>query len=152
MDYTQVFEISASGMRVQKTRLEVAAHNLANASTVTGPDGQPYQPLRVVSQAQPAGVAAASAFGALFDAGHAPAAVGGALARVVTDVTAVPRTVHEPGHPFADADGMVRYPGVNHLDQMMAITEALRAYEANVAAMQAARAMATRALDIGSGQ
>lgn len=148
MDYAQVFEVSASGMRVQKTRLEVAAHNLANASTVTGADGQPYQPLRVVSHVASRQGGMAVPFGAVFEA----TSIGGAVATLVKDTSAQPRIVNEPGHPYADANGMVRYPGVNHLEQMMVITEALRAYEANVAAMQAAKTMAVRALDIGGNQ
>lgn len=145
MDYTQIFEISASGMRVQKTRLEVAAHNLANASTVNGVDGEPFQPMRVVSRSA---VRSGASFGSVFDA----SAVGGAVATLVKDTGATPRMAHEPGHPMADKNGMVRYPGVNHLEQMLSITEALRAYEANVAAMQAAKTMAARALDIGGPQ
>jgi flagellar basal-body rod protein FlgC len=144
MDYAQVFEISASGMSVQKTRLEVAAHNLANANTVNDVDGKPYQPLRVVSTAARPG----ASFGAAMDS----AALGGATALLAADTSAEPRLVHEPGHPKADANGMVRYPGINHLDQMVTITEALRAYEANVAALQAAKTMAARALDIGGNQ
>lgn len=144
MDYAQVFEISASGMSVQKTRLEVAAHNLANANTVNDVDGKPYQPLRVVSTA----ARPAANFGAAMDA----ATLGGATALLAADTSAESRLVHEPGHPKADANGMVRYPGINHLDQMVTITEALRAYEANVAALQAAKTMAARALDIGGNQ
>ena len=87
-------------------------------------------------------------FGAVFEA----TSIGGAVATLVKDTSAQPRLVSEPGHPYADANGMVRYPGVNHLEQMMVITEALRAYEANVAAMQAAKSMAARALDIGGNQ
>lgn len=147
MDYAQVFEISSSGMHVQKTRLEVAAHNLANANTVSQVDGQPYQPMRVVSSA------AVAKMGRLnFDQLMDDNALGGAKASVVPDLSTAPRLVHEPGHPHADANGMVRYPGVNHLDQMMAVTEALRAYEANVAALQAAKTMAARALEIGGNQ
>ena len=148
MDYAQVFEISASGMAVQKTRLEVAAHNLANANTVEGANGKPYQPLRVVSKATSAGYSTPATFGAAMDA----ASLGGASASLAADTSAEPRLVHEPGHPMADRNGMVRYPGVNHLDQMVNITEALRAYEANVAALQAAKTMAARALDIGGNQ
>ncbi|MGC4061423.1 MAG: flagellar basal body rod protein FlgC [Aquabacterium sp.] len=147
MDYAQVFEISASGMHVQKTRLEVAAHNLANANTVSQADGRPYQPMRVVSTASVK--AERAGFSAVMDDSTRLA---GASVAVVPDLSAVPRLVHEPGHPNADANGMVRYPGVNHLDQMMGITEALRAYEANVAALQAAKTMASRALEIGGNQ
>lgn len=147
MDYAQVFEISSSGLRVQKTRLEVAANNLANASTVSQVDGQPYQPMRVVSHA-----AGAKARSLSFDRILDDNALGGAAVSVVPDLSTAPRLVREPGHPHADANGMVRYPGVNHLDQMMTVTEALRAYEANIAALQAAKTMAARALEIGGNQ
>lgn len=143
MDYAQVFEISSTGMHAQKMRLEVAAHNLANVNTVNQADGQPFQPMRVVTRA------AMKASYASFDQVMGAQSLAGVSIAVVPDLDSVPRIVHEPGHPNADANGMVKYPGVNHLEQMMAITEALRAYEANVAAMQAAKTMASRALDIG---
>lgn len=143
MDHAQVFEISAAGMQTQKLRLEVAAHNLANVNTVANSDGTPYQPMRVVMKS----VGRVDAQGFTRAMGRA-----GVTAAVVPDLSVQPRLVHEPGHPHADANGMVRLPGVNHLEQMMNINQALRAYEANVAAMQAAKAMATRALDIGAGQ
>lgn len=141
MDHAQVFEISSAGMQAQKLRLEVAAHNLANVNTVTGVDGKPYQPMRVVTKS----VGRVDAQGFTRAMGRA-----GVATALVPDTNAQPRLVHEPGHPHADANGMVRQPGVNHLEQMMNINQALRAYEANVAAMQAAKAMASRALEIGS--
>lgn len=148
MDYLQVFAIASSGMQVQKTRLEVAAHNLANINTVANADGRPFQPMRVVSAATSAPASGLN-FGMMLEAQQG---LGGAMAQVVADHSTPPRLVHEPAHPHADASGKVRYPGVSHLDQMMTVTEALRAYEANVAAMQAARMMANRALEIGAGQ
>lgn len=141
MDHAQVFEISSAGMQAQKLRLEVAAHNLANVNTVTGVDGKSYQPMRVVTKS----VGRVDAQGFTRAMGRA-----GVATALVLDTSAQPRLVHEPGHPHADANGMVRQPGVNHLEQMMNINQALRAYEANVAAMQAAKAMASRALEIGS--
>ena len=50
--------------------------------------------------------------------------------------------VYEPGHAYADSKGFVAYPGVNHTAEMLTLNSALRAYEANVAAMSAAKAMA----------
>jgi flagellar basal-body rod protein FlgC len=141
MDYSSIFAISASGMDVQKARLEVAAHNLANAQTVRDVNGQPFHPLRVLSVP---GAAASSEFTDMMDA-----QAQGASAVVVQDVTSSPHWVYEPGHPYADAKGMVAYPAVNHLEEMVTITQALRAYEANVAALQATRSMASHALDIG---
>jgi flagellar basal-body rod protein FlgC len=59
------------------------------------------------------------------------------------------RKVHDPGHPMADAQGFVAYPAVDAATEMVTLMSATRAYEANVAAMNAARTMALKALDIG---
>jgi flagellar basal-body rod protein FlgC len=60
-----------------------------------------------------------------------------------------PRRVHEPGHPLADAQGFVSYPGVDTAAEMMTLLSATRAYEANVSAMNVARTLAMKSLDIG---
>jgi flagellar basal-body rod protein FlgC len=57
--------------------------------------------------------------------------------------------MHEPGHPLADAEGFVRYPGVDTATEMVTLTGALRSYEANVAALTTARALALKTLEIG---
>ena len=57
-------------------------------------------------------------------------------------------TRYEPGHPDADADGVVNYPNVNPVEEMVNLTEASRAYEANIAVVRAAKAMASSALEI----
>jgi flagellar basal-body rod protein FlgC len=57
--------------------------------------------------------------------------------------------VHEPGHPDADARGFVSYPAVDTLREMLTLITATRAYEANLSALNAARSMAQRALEIG---
>lgn len=141
MDYRAVFQISASGMNVEKLRLDTAALNLANMHSTTAPGTVAFKPLRVV--AQPVG------FAANWTRLQSDIAPGGVRAEVVPDGQAAQRIVHDPGHPHADASGDVRYPGVDHATQMLNVMTALRAYEANVAAMAAARSMAARALDIG---
>jgi flagellar basal-body rod protein FlgC len=136
MDHSSTFAISAAGMALERTRVEVAALNLANAHTV----GQvPYSPLRVVAQA--------SAFETLMGADGLPGAVPPAFHVEPADVA--PRMVHEPGHPMADAKGFVKYPGVDPAADMISLMSAARAYEANVAALNTARTMALKALDIG---
>ena len=47
---------------------------------------------------------------------------------------------------------MVAYPPVDHTAEMMTIVSATRGYEANLAALQVARTLAARALEIGAGQ
>jgi flagellar basal-body rod protein FlgC len=63
--------------------------------------------------------------------------------------TAVTRQVLDPGHPEADASGHVAYPAINHNTEMLNLMTAVRAYEANVVALNAAKSMAQRALEIG---
>lgn len=143
MDYSPTFAISAAGMALERTRVEVAALNLANAHT-TQAAGQPaYNPLRVVSQA-----ASPDAFAAMMLSAE-PASAAMKPDFHVEAAGVAPRMVHEPGHPMADARGFVSYPGVDPAAEMVALMSATRAYEANVAAMNTARTMALKALDIG---
>jgi flagellar basal-body rod protein FlgC len=141
MDYSQTYAISAAGMNVERLRVDVAAMNLANANAAITANGVNYQPLQVVATATGAG-----SFGAL---------VGGGLAgpqAVVQPGTLAPRQVLEPGHPAADAQGFVHYPGVDTTVEMMTLMTATRAYEANVSALNAARSMAMKALEIGGSK
>lgn len=138
MDYLAAFGISASGMVVEKTRLDVVALNLANASTTRGANGGPYQPLRVIT-----GVAATSPFEQY---------MAGAKVIDVQPMNVEPRQVYEPNHPHADARGFVAYPNINPVSEMVTLIEATRAYEANVRALNAAKTMALRALEIGESR
>lgn len=144
MNYQQAFAISSAGMDVERMRVEVAALNLANAHTVAARESDAYKPLRVVARALPATTAAAGGlFTSLVDG-----ALVGPVATVEPSLRA-PRRVMEPGHPNADVQGFVTYPGVDPATEMMTLMSATRAYEANVAAMNAARTMTLKALDIG---
>jgi flagellar basal-body rod protein FlgC len=143
MDYQNAFAISSAGMSVERLRVEISALNLANANTVAEAGGAVFQPLRVVARAAaPTSVDPAS-FSKL---------VGNGLAGPMATVEAAqlpPRRVLEPGHPLADAQGFVSYAAVDPATEMLTLMGATRAYEANVAAMNAARTMAMKALDIG---
>jgi flagellar basal-body rod protein FlgC len=138
MDYARSFAVSAAGMAVERTRVEVAALNLANASTVQNAQGVGYEPQRVVARP--------GDFGALVSGGVQ------ALPLPVVSVEpagTAPRLVQEPGHPLADARGFVAYPGVDTATEMMNLMSAMRTYEANVAALNTARTLALKTLDIG---
>lgn len=148
MDYSSSFQISAAGMRVEKLRLDVTALNIANINASRSETGGLFKPLRVVAHtaAQPASFEAALADASAGAAWQVGVPEAGVLPRDVA-----PRKVHDPGHPDADAQGNVYYPGVDHLGEMVSMVSALRAYEANVVALNAAKTMATRALEIGGG-
>ena len=142
MDYFRTTEISAAGMAAQKARIEAATLNLANMNTSSAPGTPGYRPVMALIHAVSTPFAQALRGGA------------GSLlapkAELVAQNTGPARIVYEPGHPHADANGMVAYPAVDSTQEMMTVMTALRAYEANLAALQATKTLAARALEIGA--
>jgi flagellar basal-body rod protein FlgC len=137
----QAMEISRSGLDVEWRRLEVIAQNIANVSTTTTATGQPYRGQRLVSGPR-------ADFAKLVSGGDA-GALGGVMAYGVEPLQAPPRRVYDPQHPNADAQGFVTYPGIDQASEMTLMLKTSRAYEANIVAMNAARQMYSKALDIG---
>lgn len=133
MDIISGINVTASALDAEKTRMDVVAQNIANAHTTRGPDGQPYQ-RKVVS------------FESFLD--PATRTTGARIGRI-SDDPAPGETVHQPGHPDADADGYVRMPNVNLAFEMVDLMNASRAYEANLSVIRNARQMAVKALSIG---
>ena len=77
-----------------------------------------------------------------------PVGAVGVQATVEIDTNSPPRKVYEPGHPHADPQGYVNYPNVNAITEFVNAMEASRAYEANIAVVRSAKAMAAAALEI----
>ena len=125
--------ISASGMTAERVRMDVIAENLANANTTRGVDGQPYQRKQVVLEQS------GGSFQNVLD--------GVQVSGVVTDPSA-PRRVYDPGHPDADQQGYVSLPNVTPVTEMVDMITASRGYEADVQAMNAAKQMFLKTLDI----
>lgn len=142
MDYFKAIEISAAGMAAQQARVEAATLNLANMNTSAAPGTGGYQPVTAVIYSVP------TSFSQVLSGDSRQLVI--PQAALVAQTGVAPRTVYEPGHPNADAAGMVSYPGVNHTQEMMTVTTALRAYEANLAALEATKTLAAKALEIGS--
>ena len=134
-------EISASGLTAERTRMNTIASNLANAQTTRGPDGRPFQRQIVSFESE------------LLRAGEGGGFGGAGLSTVrVADVRPDPtpgQRIHDPGHPDADAQGMVTLPNVNLAYEMVDLITASRAYEANLAVAKNARQMAMKTLEIG---
>jgi flagellar basal-body rod protein FlgC len=143
MDYLAAFAISASGMAVEKLRLDVTAVNLANVNSARATNGALFQPLRVLSgtRADPRFEAIMQSYGVT---------LGGAEVTQIVPNSTPPRMVSDPGNPAADDRGFVAYPGINPVAEMTNLIVATRTYEANVLALNAAKTMAQRALDIGA--
>lgn len=143
MGLFDAIDVSASGLSAERLRMDVTAENLANAQTTRGPDGGPYRRKSVVLEQARGGGFGAALSGAL-GGGRAR---GVQVAAIVED-EAPPRVVHDPGHPDADADGFVQLPNVNPVTEMVDLISSSRAYEANVTAMQTAKSIFTRTLDL----
>ena len=141
MDYLKSFAVSAAGMAVERTRVEVAAMNLANANTVQDPAAVGFRPLRVIARA-----GQAAPFASMVESGLEASTLPAAS---VEPLELAPRLVQEPGHPLANEQGLVAYPAVDTATEMVSMMSATRAYEANVAALNTARTLALRTLDIG---
>lgn len=148
MDYRQSFSLSAIGMSFERARVDVAALNLANANTAQAPDGSGYRPMRVVARNLMAPVAFSSLMNESIANGQGVNAV---PQFSLEPINASPRLVYEPGHPMANEKGFVAYPGVDTATETVTMMSAMRAYEANVAAMNASKTMALKALEIGGG-
>jgi flagellar basal-body rod protein FlgC len=148
MNMFAAFDISAAGMNLERMRLDVAAVNLANANTTQGPDGQVFRPLRVVAHPS-----ATRAFDMMLNNMQGNATVSAAAFEVTVEPDdAPPRLVYEPGHPDADEKGFVAYPNISPVSEMVKLIDITRAYEANVRAMNIAKSMALKALEIGGGR
>ncbi len=137
MDFLSALSISASGLSAERTRVNIAASNLANAESTRGPDGQPYRRRDPVLEAV--------SFDQTLAATGVP--LGVQVTEVVEDQTPGKR-IYNPGHPDADTQGFVTLPNVNPIHEVVNLMSASKAYEANVTAVETLKTMATRAIDI----
>jgi flagellar basal-body rod protein FlgC len=140
MDFFTAMEVSASGLSAERTRMNIAASNLANAQTTQAAGGGPYKRRDVTMQS----VDVPGVEGTPFQQ-----AVKGVAVTQISQDNAPPRLEYDPGHPQANAQGYVAYPNVNPVEEMVDMITASRAYEAGVTSMTTAVNMAERALGIG---
>jgi len=119
MSLFKVMDVAGSALTAQSKRMNVVASNLANAESVTGPDGKAYRAKQV------------------------------SVDRVVEDTVTPMKRMHQPGNPLADADGYVTMPNVDVVDEMVNMISASRSYQANVEVANTTKTMASKALTLG---
>jgi flagellar basal-body rod protein FlgC len=125
-------DISTSGLVAQRMRLTVISNNILHRNTILNADGE-YEPYRRQDVVFAAGDP---------DRGGAE---GVHVAQIIEDEAPL-RAKYEPFSPFANADGYVYYPNVDPVIEQVNAMEALRAYEANIAAAEATKSMMSVAL------
>jgi len=121
-------DIAISGMRAQNKSIGVISSNVANAKTTDNGEGLPFRRLE-----------------AIFKAGDG---IGGVeLDEIAPDMSELDH-VYKPGHPDADEQGNVTMPNVELTKEMIDLTMAARAYQANVAVMKRYQRMVETTLEL----
>jgi flagellar basal-body rod protein FlgC len=131
---------SASALDAERVRMDVISENIANVNTTKGLDGKPYQRQQVVFESVLNAQQATEGNGAV------PQTL--EIARIAKD-NRPPRMVYNPSHPDANKDGMVAMPNINIHEEMVDMIASSRSYEANLAVVKNAHAMAMQDLSIG---
>lgn len=145
MGLFDMLSISASALSAERQRAEVTSANLANAETTHTESGGPFVRKEVVFSA----TSQSPFHNVLNRAGRFAQAPGGSvhLTSVVND-TAPPVMRYEPGNPDADKAGFVSYPAINPVSEMVDLMGAVRAYQLNASAVNAAKQMIQQSIDI----
>ena len=144
MDFFNSINISSSALSAERTRMNLISSNLANANASRTPEGGPYKRKDAVFTATPL----ENSFNRALDGATAQQVRRVEVSQIVEDQNP-PRLQYDPGHPDADPQGYVAMPNVNVVEEMADMIGATRAYEANVTAVQAAKSMALKTLEIG---
>jgi flagellar basal-body rod protein FlgC len=160
-----VMRTIGSGLAAQRKRMESIASNIANAQTTKTEDGKPYRKKSVIIKEDQSSRTARStqAGPALRLTTTSPRHIrAGGIQHTATKEIAQPiitaevveatpdqvKMVYDPHHPDADSEGYVAYPDVNPVEEMVDMMTAARAYEANIAAMDAFKSMVQKALEM----
>lgn len=144
MDFFSSMNVSSSALSAGRTRMNLISSNLANANATRTPEGGPYKRKDAVF----ASTALETPFNRVLDGATAQQVRKVEISEIVEDQNP-PRLQYDPGHPDANPQGYVALPNVNVVEEMADMIGATRAYEANVTAVQAAKSMAMKTLEIG---
>jgi flagellar basal-body rod protein FlgC len=144
MDFFSSINVSSSALSAERTRMNLISSNLANANATRTPEGGPYKRKDAVFAATPI----ENRFNRALDGATGQQVRQVEVSQIVEDQNP-PRLLYDPGHPDANPQGYVAMPNVNVVEEMADMIGATRAYEANVTAIQAAKSMAMKTLEIG---
>ena len=127
--------IAVSGLKAQRIRMNVIANNIANAESTRTPGGGPFRRQLSIFRGEHLGTPLS------------PDKFGVGVPGTANDTSPF-RTVYDPTHPDANADGIVAYPNINLSVEMINLISAQRGYEANIDVILSSRRMTQKALEI----
>lgn len=164
-----VFDVAASGMHAQRVKMDAISSNIANANTTRRPDGTvgPYIKKEVTFNAiynqklaQGMSNFSAPSTNAKFDPNSGTMLLNGGISvnagqmsngvevSQITNGRNAVKTVYDPSHPDANADGFVQLPNINIVEEMVGMVTASRAYEANSVCAENTKSMIQNAMKI----
>ena len=144
MDFFDALHISASGLSAQRLRMNIISANLANINTTRTKTGGPYRRKDPIFAAQ----APETSFRDILRNRQKEFLKEVSVVGIVED-SRKPIMKYDPTHPDADDNGYLAMPNINLMEEMVNMISATRSYEAGVTAIQSAKDMALKALEIG---
>lgn len=144
MDFFDAMNTSSAALSAQRLRMNLISGNLANVNTTRTQQGGPYRRKEAVFAAEPV----SQSFKQILTDRQNNKLLTVKVASVIEDRNP-PVMKYDPQHPDANGKGYVAMPNINLMEEMVNMISATRGYEANVTALQAAKNMALKALEIG---
>lgn len=133
MSSFKIFDIAATGMMAQSTRLNTVASNLANAESVAGSEKEAYKARRPVFQT-------------ILDESNN---VGGVQVKGITQENTPAQKLYDPGNPLADSKGYIYKSNVNPIEEMTDMISASRSYQNNIEVMNTIKQLMLNTLRLG---
>ncbi|MFZ2537499.1 MAG: flagellar basal body rod protein FlgC [Oscillospiraceae bacterium] len=143
MSFLNSLDITGSALTAENYRMSLISQNLANSSTTKTENGGPYKRKQAVFEER------SLSFSEVLNGEMNAQTKGGVRVSQVVESDAPFVPVYDPAHPHADENGYVMYPNVNSTEELTDLMAATRAYEANITALNAIKAIAAKALEIG---
>ncbi|MGD9677110.1 MAG: flagellar basal body rod protein FlgC [Vulcanibacillus sp.] len=149
MKLFQTMDISASALTTQRLRLDVISSNIANAETTRGRlvngKWEPYTRKMIAVESNTGSNFQHVLHGVQNNENNQY----GVKVTAIVEDTSPYKKAYQPSHPDADENGFVYFPNVDLLAEMIDMTAAERAYEANVTALNSTKSILMKALEIG---
>ena len=150
MGFFDGYNVSTSGMSAQRTRINVVSANIANAKTTHTDEGGPYKKQQVVFEDVLVNQTNKTNNNDIEtnNSNNSANELRGVGVKSILNSQASPVLRFEPNHPDANEEGYVAYPDINPVVEMVDLIEAMRSYEANVAAFNTHKNIDSKTLGI----
>ena len=136
-------QINASGLTVERLKMDLISTNISNANTTRTDEGGPYRRKTLIFE-ENLNLERNKLTNNIENKSQGVRAIG-----IEEDENF--RIIYEPDHPDANEDGYVEMPNVNMVDEMIALINVQRSYEANVTALNVSKSILKKALEISKG-